>query len=44
MTQRVIIFGRRLAELRRQRYLTQDEFAHRLEMSPANVRRLSKPK
>ncbi|HET6250010.1 MAG TPA: LexA family transcriptional regulator [Tepidisphaeraceae bacterium] len=40
MGQRVIILGRRLAALRRERYLTQEEFAQRLEMSPANVRRL----
>src|ERR1700733_3843892 len=40
MTQRVMIHGKRFAALRRERYLTQDEFAQRLEMSPANVRRL----
>ncbi len=40
MSQRVMIVGRRFAALRRDRYLTQDEFARRLEMSPANVRRL----
>jgi phage repressor protein C with HTH and peptisase S24 domain len=35
-----MILGKRFAALRRERYLTQDEFAQRLEMSPANVRRL----
>ena len=40
MSQRVMILGKRFAALRRERYLTQDEFAQRLEMSPANVRRL----
>ena len=40
MADRVMIFGKRFAALRRERYLTQEEFAHRLEMSPANVRRL----
>src|SRR5580704_16784362 len=40
MTQRVMILGKRFADLRRERYLTQDEFAQRLEMSPANIRRL----
>src|ERR1700712_219978 len=40
MGQRVMILGRRFAALRRERYLTQEEFAQRLEMSPANVRRL----
>jgi len=40
MSQRVIILGRRLAAIRRERYLTQDEFADELEMSAANVRRL----
>jgi transcriptional regulator with XRE-family HTH domain len=40
MADRVIIFGRRFAALRRDRFLTQEEFAQRLEMSPANVRRL----
>jgi len=40
MTQRVMIFGKKFAALRRERYLTQDEFAQRLEMSPANIRRL----
>lgn len=37
---RVVIFGQKLAALRRERYLTQDEFAQRLEMWAANVRRL----
>ncbi|HWE03511.1 MAG TPA: LexA family transcriptional regulator [Tepidisphaeraceae bacterium] len=40
MDQRVVIFGKRFAALRRDRFLTQEEFAQRLEMSPANVRRL----
>ena len=40
MRERVTIFGKRFAALRRERYLTQEEFAQRLEMSPANVRRL----
>jgi transcriptional regulator with XRE-family HTH domain len=40
MGQRVMILGRRLAALRREKYLTQEEFAQRLEMSAANVRRL----
>ena len=40
MAERVIIFGKRFAALRRDRFLTQEEFAQRLEMSPANVRRL----
>ena len=40
MSQRVIILGKRFSALRRDRYLTQEEFAQRLEMSPANVRRL----
>ena len=35
-----MILGKRFAALRRERYLTQEEFAQRLEMSPANVRRL----
>src|ERR1700760_3608368 len=38
--QRVLIHGKRFAALRGERYLTQDEFAQRLEMSPANIRRL----
>lgn len=40
MSQRVIIFGKKFADIRRQRYLTQEEFAQKLQMSPANVRRL----
>lgn len=40
MSQRVTILGKRFAALRRARYLTQEEFAQRLDMSPANVRRL----
>ncbi|HZL34698.1 MAG TPA: LexA family transcriptional regulator [Tepidisphaeraceae bacterium] len=40
MSQPVTIMGRRFAAIRRERYLTQEEFAQRLEMSPANVRRL----
>lgn len=40
MNQRVVILGKQLAALRRERYLTQEEFAQRLEMSAANVRRL----
>lgn len=40
MSQRVLIIGKNLASLRRQRYLTQEEFAQKLDMSPANVRRL----
>jgi phage repressor protein C with HTH and peptisase S24 domain len=40
MAQRVMILGKRFAALRRERYLTQDEFAQKLEMSAANVRRL----
>ena len=40
MGQRVMILGKRFAALRRERYLTQEEFAQKLEMSPANVRRL----
>ncbi len=40
MAQRVMILGKRLAALRRERYLTQDEFAQKLDMSPANIRRL----
>ena len=38
--QRVLILGKEFAGLRRGRYLTQEEFAQRLEMSPANIRRL----
>lgn len=40
MNEPVTIVGKRFAALRRERYLTQEEFAQRLEMSPANVRRL----
>jgi transcriptional regulator with XRE-family HTH domain len=40
MAQRVIILGKRLAALRRDRYLTQEEFAQKLDMSGANIRRL----
>src|SRR5437763_13601194 len=40
MSQRIIILGKRFADLRRERYLTQDEFAQKLDMSAANVRRL----
>ena len=40
MSQRVIILGKRFADLRRDRYLTQEEFAQKLDMSPANVRRI----
>jgi len=40
MSKRVIIFGKRFAGLRNERYLTQEEFAQKLSMSPANVRRL----
>src|SRR3954469_19517819 len=40
MSQRVMIHGKKFAEIRRARFLTQEEFAHRLEMSSANVRRL----
>jgi transcriptional regulator with XRE-family HTH domain len=40
MTQRVLVQGRKFAAIRRERYLTQEEFAQKLEMSPANVRRL----
>jgi transcriptional regulator with XRE-family HTH domain len=40
MSQRVIIFGRKFAAIRRDRYLTQEEFAQKLQMSPANVRRI----
>src|SRR4051812_39434790 len=40
MTQRVTIYGNKFAEMRRSRFLTQEEFARRLEMSSANVRRL----
>jgi phage repressor protein C with HTH and peptisase S24 domain len=38
--QRILIHGRDFAALRQGRYLTQEEFAQRLEMSPANIRRL----
>ncbi|MDB5294007.1 MAG: hypothetical protein JWL69_5248 [Phycisphaerales bacterium] len=38
--QRILILGKEFAALRRGRYLTQEEFAQRLEMSPANIRRL----
>ena len=40
MPQRVMILGKRLAALRHDRYLTQEEFAQQLAMSSANVRRL----
>ncbi|MDB5299365.1 MAG: hypothetical protein JWO87_1028 [Phycisphaerales bacterium] len=38
--QRILIFGKEFAALRQGRYLTQEEFAQKLEMSPANIRRL----
>jgi phage repressor protein C with HTH and peptisase S24 domain len=40
MSQRVVVHGRKFAAIRRERYLTQEEFAQKLDMSPANVRRL----
>jgi transcriptional regulator with XRE-family HTH domain len=40
MTTRLLIFGGKLAALRAERYLTQEEFADRLGMSTAGVRRL----
>src|SRR5947209_1145074 len=40
MVKRVMIVGERFAELRHERYWTQEELAERLRMSPANVRRL----
>ena len=40
--QRVLISGRKFAALRRARYLTQVEFAQRIGMSAANVRRLER--
>lgn len=40
MDRDVLIFGRRLAAARKDCFLTQEELAQRLEMSPANVRRL----
>ena len=40
MSQRIIIIGKCFADLRRDRYLTQEEFAQKLDMSPANVRRI----
>ena len=35
-----MIFGKGFADLRRERYLTQEEFAQKLDMSAANVRRI----
>jgi transcriptional regulator with XRE-family HTH domain len=40
MTERLLISGKRLASLRTERYLTQEELANRLGMSTAGVRRL----
>jgi len=40
MVKRVTIGGQKLAALRRERYLTQQELAERLDMSLANIRRL----
>src|SRR6476619_1853299 len=40
MSERLLIDGRKLAAIRRDLYLTQDELAQKLEMSPANVRRI----
>ena len=40
MASRLLIFGAKLAALRAERYLTQEEFADRLGMSTAGVRRL----
>jgi transcriptional regulator with XRE-family HTH domain len=40
MAERLLIFGQKLAALRAERFLTQEEFADRLGMSTAGVRRL----
>jgi|SRR5579862_2549993 len=40
LSQHILIVGKRLADLRVERYWTQEEFARRLEMSAANIRRL----
>ena len=40
MSERLLIDGRKLAAIRRDLYLTQDELAQKLEMSAANVRRI----
>src|SRR5258708_2955329 len=40
MSKSVTIAGSKFAALRIERYLTQEEFASRLQMSPGNVRRL----
>ena len=40
LSQRILIQGKRFAAIRGERYLTQEEFADSLEMSPANIRRL----
>jgi len=40
MGTRVLIQGKKLSDIRKERYMTQEEFAEELEMSPANVRRL----
>lgn len=40
MGTRVLIQGKKLSDIRKERYMTQEEFAQELEMSPANVRRL----
>jgi transcriptional regulator with XRE-family HTH domain len=44
MAERLLIFGAKLAGLRAERYLTQEEFADRLGMSTAGVRRLEQLK